>query len=270
MCLIIVEFQTEPLTPLVVAANRDEKLERPAVTATVLRERDPRVIGGRDLLAGGTWLAVNEHGVVAGLTNRPSQAGRDPSKRSRGELPVALASHESAKAAVDDFVIRFHPGDFNLAWLLVGDRHTLYYLGMGEGEGVEVEALEPGIHVLGNGPLNEPSPKTDLVRDRLARAPRNEDPGSFLWLRSVLADHSIPAAIAADPPPERAQELYAPCVHTEGYGTRSAVLLTVPAEPGLPTVRVADGPPCRTPLLAIDDLWGSSPHLADGLGRTSP
>jgi len=270
VCLIIVEFQTDPATPLVVAANRDEKLERPAVTATVLRESHPRIIGGRDLLAGGTWLAVNEHGVVAGLTNRPSPAGRDPSKRSRGELPVALASHESAKAAVEDFVLRFRPGDFNLAWLLVGDRHSLYYLGMGEGENVEVEALETGIHVLGNGPINESSPKTDLVRDRLAHAERHEGAGSFLWLRSVLADHSIPVAIAADPPPERAQELYAPCVHTEGYGTRSAVLVTVPADRGLPTVRVADGPPCRTPLLSIDDLWGDSPSLPGGSVRPPP
>jgi uncharacterized protein with NRDE domain len=181
-----------------------------------------------------------------------------------------LAAHESAKAAVDDFVLRFHPGDFNLAWLLVGDRHSLYYMGMGEDEKVEVEALEPGVHVLANGPLNEPSPKTDLVRQRLARAERNETPGSFLWLRSVLADHSIPPAISADPPPERAQELSAACVHTEGYGTRSAVLVTVPTDPGLPRVRVADGPPCRTPLLAIDDLWGSERSLAGGLERPAP
>ena len=51
--------------------------------------------GGRDLMAGGTWLAVNDHGVVAGLTNKPAEEGRDPSKRSRGEIPLALTSTPS-------------------------------------------------------------------------------------------------------------------------------------------------------------------------------
>ena len=80
-------WKTEPGFPLVVAANRDERLDRPAHSLCVLREHAPRILGGRDDLAGGTWLAVNEHGVVAGLTNRPSPGGRDPTKRSRGELP---------------------------------------------------------------------------------------------------------------------------------------------------------------------------------------
>ena len=78
MCLLIAMFGVVPDAPLIVAANRDERFDRPAVPITVLRERRPRILGGRDELAGGTWLAVNEHGVVAGLTNQPSFNGRDP------------------------------------------------------------------------------------------------------------------------------------------------------------------------------------------------
>ena len=63
---------------------------RPAQPMTVLRDAGPRVLGGRDQLAGGTWLAVNDAGVVAGLTNRPTKGQRDPAKRSRGELPLRL------------------------------------------------------------------------------------------------------------------------------------------------------------------------------------
>ncbi len=72
MCLLVFAWQTEPEYPLVVAANRDERLDRPAQALCVLQEERPRILGGRDDLAGGTWLAVNEHGVVAGLTNRPA------------------------------------------------------------------------------------------------------------------------------------------------------------------------------------------------------
>jgi hypothetical protein len=52
-----------------------QQLDRPAHPLCVLRESNPRILGGRDDLAGGTCLAVNDHGVVAGLTNRPSPGG---------------------------------------------------------------------------------------------------------------------------------------------------------------------------------------------------
>src|ERR687893_2597051 len=100
MCLLVFASRLGAELALAVGANRDEQLERLAVPLEVLQATGPRVLGGRDLLAGGTWLAVNELGVVAGITNRPLvEQGRDASKRSRGELPVALASHGSARAA---------------------------------------------------------------------------------------------------------------------------------------------------------------------------
>lgn len=276
MCLIVVLFRTRPDLPLVVAANRDEKLERPAVSAAVLRADGPRILGGRDLLAGGTWLAVNDHGVVAGLTNRPSAAGRDPTKRSRGELPLALAAHGSATEAVEHFVERFAPEDFNLAWLLVGDRASLYYVQMNE-DRIDVEALGPGTHVLGNGPLHEPSPKTDHVRRRLAVLD-GAGPAASLdaVLTTVVADHTIPDAPPGALPPlpaagapehpeppgspdateptQRPRELAAACVHTEGYGTRSSALIEV-GSAGLPRLWVADGPPCQSAFVSLDRLW---------------
>ncbi|MEK7705269.1 MAG: NRDE family protein, partial [Myxococcota bacterium] len=60
MCLLAVLSRAHPDSPLVVAANRDEWLARPAAPFGVLDER-PRVVGGRDLTAGGTWMATNEH-----------------------------------------------------------------------------------------------------------------------------------------------------------------------------------------------------------------
>ena len=95
MCLLVVLSRMDSDAPLVMAANRDERSDRPALAATVLVPSGPRVLGGRDTLAGGTWLALNEHSLVTGLTNRPSPTGRDPSKRSRGELPLGLARHRA-------------------------------------------------------------------------------------------------------------------------------------------------------------------------------
>ena len=38
MCLLIALFQVVPSAPLIVAANRDERYDRPAVPITTLRD----------------------------------------------------------------------------------------------------------------------------------------------------------------------------------------------------------------------------------------
>ena len=245
MCLLVVLSGTEEDRPCCIGANRDEKLDRPAVAATVLSASDPRILGGRDLLAGGTWLAVNEHGVVAGLTNRPSPGGRDASKRTRGELPLALAAHDRAEAAVEEFVRRFRPADYNLAWLLVGDRRSLYYLELGEDDAPGVEVLEPGVHVLGNGPLHQSSPKTDHVHAEVDGLAGRGTRAVLEALPRVLADHRVPEAVA----PRRRRG------PAEGAGRsvrpHRAVRHPFGRHRGRPgggpdaLVRVADGPPCR-------------------------
>ena len=258
MCLLIVLSRVVPGFPLVVAANRDEWLDRPAEAMTVLRAGTPRTIGGRDSLAGGTWLAVNEHGVVAGLTNRPNPAGRDPAKRSRGELPLALTAHDSAGTAVDDFVDSHRPADYNAAWLLVGDRTSLWAIDLTD-EPVPVAAeLGPGIHVLENRAYGTPSIKVDHVRELLtgvAGVPATEI-ADRLWM--VLADHEIPP----DPPdadvdPERPATVNAACVHTDReYGTRWSSVVLVPDDPGVrPAFSYTDGAPCTSTRLDATPLW---------------
>lgn len=275
MCLLVVVSRLDPGAPLVVGANRDERLDRPAAAMTVLRSAGPRILGGRDEEAGGTWLAVNEHGVVAGLTNRPSPEGRDPAKRSRGELPVALARHRDASSAVEEFVARFRPSRYNPAWLLVGDRTSLYALDMtGSVEDRPlVEALPPGVHILENNALHAPSPKADHVRALLGDSNALEGEILVDRLRSVLRDHSIPAtAMAPAHPPAdedetehenenrgpRPVETLAACVHTDTYGTRSSTLVRVPAPSNQhPRVLVSDGHPCTSAYVDMTDLFQS-------------
>jgi uncharacterized protein with NRDE domain len=255
----------EPGYPLVLAANRDERLDRPAQSLCVLREEAPRVLGGRDELAGGTWLAVNEHGVVAGLTNRPSPGGRDPNKRSRGELPLFATGSHSADDGVAELVRRVQPGQYNPAWLLVGDRESLYY--------VEVEAdrrptalrLGAGIYVLENVALGAPSRKVEQVHALLSPTP---SAGASLWaaLPSVLADHTVPATAGDTTGDEqtgdgefvRRTATLASCVHTDDYGTRSAALVRVPsASDTRPEILVADGPPCSHPFCSASARWSA-------------
>jgi uncharacterized protein with NRDE domain len=247
-------FGVDPDAPLVVAANRDERLDRPALAMTVLTEGDPRILGGRDEQAGGTWLAVNDRGVVAGLTNRPAPDGADPARRTRGELPLALATHRSAAAAAEDLAARFHPDDYNPAWLVVGDRDELYYADFTAGDSPTVQALEPGVHVLENNPLGQRSAKAIHVRSLLGSVHPDRDGGRGLreGLERVLGDHTVPET---DDPP-RIPEALAACVHSERYGTRSSTLVRVGADHhARPEVWFADGHPCTAPFVDATPMW---------------
>src|SRR5450432_4117459 len=112
MCLLIALSQVVDGAPLMVAANRDEFYARPATGVTVLRDAGPRILGGRDLVAGGTWLAVNADGVLAGLTNQPTGHSPDPAKRTRGELPLLFAAYPDAATAVQKVCAQLDPADY--------------------------------------------------------------------------------------------------------------------------------------------------------------
>jgi uncharacterized protein with NRDE domain len=216
--------------------------------------------------------------VLAGLTNTPSPAGRDPAKRSRGELPLAFASYASAEQAVQQVTAELDPASYNPCWLLVGDRQALFFIAIGDGPQAEVRRLEPGMHILENAPLQPMSAKARhvaaLVDD--ARAGHADDDGETAAsvaeaLAAVLPDHSPAPQIAGQPPvlyggrPMPA-ELSAACVHTETYGTRSAAVITVPAH-GLPKILAADGPPCTAPLQDYSALWdGPAGRRLSGAG----
>jgi uncharacterized protein with NRDE domain len=256
VCLLIALFQLVPEAPLIIAANRDELYERPAVAMTVLRPHQPRILGGRDEQAGGTWLAVNSRGVVAGLTNQPSSAGRDPTRRSRGELPLAFAVHLDAATAVS--AVTVNPADYNPCWMLVGDRHSLFSLGLPGGGKAEVEQLGPGLHVLENAPLRARSAKAVFV-ERLVQAELDHVEGAAETVKALEAVLRIRQPAVPEPRTDETgrtwpPELSAPCVHTPTYGTRSAMTVCVPAD-GRPLVRVADGPPCETSFRDVSSLW---------------
>jgi uncharacterized protein with NRDE domain len=250
MCLLVVGSRLRPDMPLVLGANRDERLDRAATPMETLAT-SPTVLGGRDHLAGGTWLAVNEHGVVAAITNRPArEQGRDPTKRSRGELPLVLASHASARDAVAAFAGRFSPSDFNPAWLFVADRNVLFSVDMTEDD-VDVVEHGPGLHIFENATPGTETAKVVNVHATVARLGDVAADDVESYVASALASHDIPAADRDSP----FAASRAACVHSEEYGTRWSGIVIAGSDPDVPPrFRYAPGQPCTTPF--VDASWG--------------
>jgi len=246
MCTLAAFVRVFPAWPLVVAANRDEFLARPATPPLLLREEPPRAVGGRDLTAGGTWLGVAETGLVAGILNRRTSTPPERTCRSRGLLCLdLLASSTAADAAsrvADEPAGRYNP--FNL---LVADRSAAFVVSQPSGERPRPIVLEPGLHVLTNLDVDDPTcPRIAASHRRFAAAgdgfARDGDVDRFVaHLREILADHTT----ALDP--RGPGNL---CVHAGPYGTRSSSVLLVPIGRGVRYFH-ADGPPCTTSLAAV-------------------
>jgi uncharacterized protein with NRDE domain len=248
MCLLIVCSRVVDGFPLVVAANRDERLDRPAEAIALLQAADPAVLGGHDLLAGGSWLAVNEHGVVAGLTNQRSPGGRDPNRHSRGELPILLADEPSVRSALGALVETVSAPAYNPAWILVGDRSSAGYANLNGSYGLTTEFLDEGIHVLENQALGVPSGKVDRAIEILGDPTHLAPKALIAQLVTVLSDHDNGAV--------GSEQQHSPCcVHGESYGTRSSMIVLVPVEERPIRVLVANGHPCTTSFIEETSRW---------------
>jgi uncharacterized protein with NRDE domain len=247
VCTLAVFARSFITHPLVVAANRDELLARPATPPVVLREQAPRAVGGRDQVAGGTWLGINEHGVVVGLLNRRSPSPIETTRRSRGLLCLDLLGCRSAADAAE-IVARIGVRRYNPFNLLLADTHDAWIAVQGTDGAPHVSALAPGLHVLTNLDVNDPTcPRIAVSHRRFAEAgaqfASTEDvDGLVASLRDVLADHD-----ASHEPPGAG----ALCVHAALYGTRSSSVIVVGADARPTRYFHADGPPCQTPLAPV-------------------
>jgi len=242
MCTLAIYFQVFPDYPVVIAANRDEYLARPALPPTTLLEH-PHVVGGKDLQASGTWLGINQYGLVAGLLNRRRADYGDPNPalRSRGLLCLDALRHRTAAEAAA-FVHGQRGADYNAFNLLVASREGAF-VAYNRGGGLELVSLTPGMHLLTNVDLNDfECPRISRAHDRFASlcppAEFARDPLAHReQLAGLLADHSTQLDAREGRP-------NALCQHMGDYGTRSASLIFMGREAGNVSHFFAPGPPC--------------------------
>jgi uncharacterized protein with NRDE domain len=184
MCLIVAAVGVSRRYPLILAANRDEHHERPTQAAAWWADA-PHLLAGRDLLAGGTWLAVDRRGRVAAVTNI-REAERRPGLRSRGSLVVGYFTGADSAGRYAARVVaeggEFAP--FNL--LLIEDgsvHHASNRAGAAE--------LGAGLHAFSNAPPGVEWPKVDTARAGIERLLDHDAPLEPLF--TLLAERGAAA-----------------------------------------------------------------------------
>jgi uncharacterized protein with NRDE domain len=182
MCLVFLAFQTDPDFPVMLGANREEARSRPSTPPVCVR-------GGamRRFLAGadhgpdgscprvGTWLGVNEAGLVVAVTNRrDGELAPTEQTRSRGWLTVSLLGFDDPQVAARSAQGKLARGGYGgCNYLIVSRRAALVVRAPGAKQ-VSVQGLSPGIHALTNLDMDDgDDPRVRLVDEALG-------PGRFV------------------------------------------------------------------------------------------
>jgi uncharacterized protein with NRDE domain len=203
MCLIAIAHKVSPKFPVVIAANRDELYARPTRPAHVW-EDDARIVGGRDLKAGGSWLALCRGGRFAAITNVRG-VGREGGP-SRGTL---VADFVRGEAAPMDFAKSIRGRDYAGFHLILGDGDCVHVTNSGDIGPVE------GIFAISNAAAGEHWEKAGIAGDFLSAAiDRNEEADELA--NELLQFLSTPRGGPIE------SEVF---VTSPAYGTRSSTVI---------------------------------------------
>lgn len=239
MCTLIVHYsQTSSGAKIWLGANRDEELGRPSTLPAVDRHGNTVIFAPRDSVAGGTWIGLNEHGVVAAITNRFGLK-KLPAHRSRGWVVLDALEESTALAAVER-IAATNADVHNGFHLLVADRNSVFLV-WNDGESLHTERLQPGVHVLTERSLGAGvSERPKWLADEIIR----------LQEEGTLVESELMRLLQYQ---NKEAPLEGTCVRMPDgvYGTRSSTIIELVSD----NVRFlhAEGAPCVTPYVDFSD-----------------
>ena len=246
MCILAIQYQLVPDSPILVAANREEYFDRNAQPPSI-QSGKPRILCGIDQQAGGTWLGVNQNGMLVGVCNR-SKLIPPVAPRSRGVLCRELLRCGSARQGVDQAMDELSSGKYDGANYVIADSESAW--AVHGGDELNATELNEGLSIIANSDVNDPRDERVQLAYRLLTLQTMDSPVKFLAVASKVFSR-------APSPPGR------PTMVARGndWGTVSSTLVALGKKPRDAIYQFANGAPDQ---VKYEDY---SPMLRDILSR---
>ncbi|MBT3927798.1 MAG: hypothetical protein HOM52_06090 [Rhodospirillaceae bacterium] len=249
MCTLVILRRPGHDWPILVAANRDEMFERDWSGPARHWPDRADIVAGRDNLAGGSWLGVNDSGVIAGILNRMGSLGPSEDKRSRGELVLEALDHGDAADAAEALMAlngdAYRP--FNL---VVADNSDAFWLRHDGAGPIGCQAIPPGFSMFTARERNDAESarvQNHLPRFEQAAVPDPNDGDWGEWEKLLASKEFSENSNSHEG---------AMCVKTIfGFGTVNASLIALAAPEAAarrPLWRFSAGPPDENSFVNID------------------
>jgi len=230
MCSIVILNRPSHEWPILIAANRDERRDRPWLPPAAHWPDRPDIVAGMDELAGGSWLGVNASGVVAAILNREGTLGPEAGKRSRGELVLDALDYADAVDAATA-LRQINPHAYRPFNLVIADNRDAFLISHRDATSDAPATLDPlpeGLSMVTALDRDDPrSPRIHLYRPRfLTSAPPDPTTGDWSSWESLLAsrDREFGAGVGG------AMFIEADIPDTPaGFGTVSSSLIALPS-----------------------------------------
>jgi len=244
MCIAAIAIGQSERFPWVLLSNRDEFFDRGAQAMDWWRPKEdgPRILSGRDLTAGGTWLGLNEIGQLALLTNVREPGVSLPSASSRGEIVADWLSGQCSTARLQELTAAPRNG-FNLLTANLASRpravpDSSRATWLSNRPSQQMATLGTGLYGLSNAALDTPWPKLQTLKQSLHKAlQRCEDRHTLVEQGfAALADRThVPEhlLVSTGLPRDREIQLSSVFVRIAGgspekdYGTRCSTAVVV-------------------------------------------
>jgi len=224
MCLLALALNMREDLPLILVANRDEYYNRPTASSHFWTPHH-KVLAGKDLVQGGTWLGIRRDGRLCAVTNFREPFSAKVDGPSRGRL-VTRFLMEDFQHKEFLLYLREVGNSYNGFNLIFGDLKELYWYSNRGG----YERLTKGIYAVSNHLLDTPWPKVRRIKAVMEKAIFEPVPKMkelllrFLEDTTIAPDQELPDTGVGI---EWERILSAVFVKSPNYGTRSSHVIII-------------------------------------------
>jgi len=223
MCTSVILFRKEHSWPLIIGSNRDESLSRKSKFPARHWEKNyPQIIGGLDLKEMGSWIAVNDHGLISIIHNRKLEKNNTLKKKSRGHIILELLNFEKIESAVESLQ-NINQTKYNGFNIFLGNKSCCYWgKHISVDKKVEIKEINEGLSILTDKDLNDVmDKKTNFYLNKFSQATSPEpDKGNWLAWEHLLAKNKIENQ-------QNPEESICFIDKNKNYGTRSSSMIAI-------------------------------------------